>query len=422
MKGILVMSFILSQVFAKETHLYKTHKVPNRDSVLTLSEAIQRAFDASPRLISASAKVEAAKGSETQAGYMPNPEITFEIENMAGNGPFSGTNSAEYTLGINQVVEMGGKRAARKNAALSAREAVNLAFQIEQLNLKRDVHLAYSNVLAEAESVKLALEQEYLAKEMLATVSKRVMAAAEPETQLAKAQVAYSTRVMIRKRNEQQLEIAKKQLAGLWGNSTLDVALDQRYFFDVRAPTSLQKYQEQLAHIPDMRRFSYLKAEKRSLLKLERAQAIPDPEFSIGVRDFRETGNQALIVGVSMPIPLFNNNRGNIVKAQSESFQIENDERQFELVLNQQLIEQWQHWNTAHNEITHMSNKLIPAAEKAFKLARLGYEKGKFPYLEVLDAQRTLFDTRAQYYDALKRYHNAQANVERLTAQIGEDE
>ena len=146
---------------------------------------------------------------------------------------------------------------------------------------------------------------------------------------------------------------------------------------------------------------------------------IPDPTFSLGVRDFRDSGDQAFVVGVSLPIPVFNQNSGNVAKAHAEVTQIESDARQAELMLGQQLTENWQEWNTAYGEATRMQAKLLPAAEKAFKLARAGYEKGKFPYLEVLDAQRTLFNARAQYHDSLIRYHTARANVERLTSTAG---
>ncbi len=410
--------------FAAEPHSPGDHNyeesIYNNGPVVTLDDAIQKAIDASPRLKSVTAGLEAAKGAEDQAGYWPNPELGFEAENVAGGGQFSGTDSAEYTYGLSQTVEIGGKRSARKNAAQAVREAANSDVLAERLNLERDIHIAYSEVLAEAEAVKLAIDQEKLAKGVLATVSKRVDAAAEPEIQRSKAEVAYATSVIAREQEERQLKIAKEKLARLWGASKLDVSLDHAHFFDLQAPTAIHSYREKLDRIPDMQRLAYMKAEKESLLELEKAQAIPDPNFSLGVRDFRDSGDQAFIFGVSLPIPVLNQNSGNVAKARAEVTQIESDARQAELMLEQQLTENWQQWNTAFSEAERMQTTLLPAAEKAFKLARSGYEKGKFPYLEVLDAQRTLFNARAQYHDSLKRYHSARANVERLTNVTGD--
>lgn len=422
--GLLGSTTLPQSTWAAEPHGSDAHQyeesIYNNGSVVTLDDAIQKAMDASPRLKSITAGLEAAKGAEDQAGYWPNPELGFEAENVAVGGQFSGTDSAEYTYGLSQTVEIGGKRSARKNAAQAVREAANSDVLAERLNLERDIHIAYSEVLAEAEALKLAIDQEKLAKGVLATVSERVDAAAEPEIQRSKAEVAYATSVIAREQEERQLKIAKEKLARLWGASKLDVSLDHAHFFDLQAPTAIHSYRKKLDRIPDMQRLAYMKAEKESLLELEKAQAIPDPNFSLGVRDFRDSGDQAFIFGISLPIPVLNQNSGNVAKARAEVTQIESDARQAELMLEQQLTENWQEWNTAFSEAERMQTTLLPAAEKAFRLARSGYEKGKFPYLEVLDAQRTLFNARAQYHDSLKRYHSARANVERLTNVTGD--
>lgn len=422
--GLLSATSLSGTAWAEEPHSPDAHNyaesVYNNGPTLTLSEAIQKALDASPRLKSATAGLDAAKGAEDQAGYWLNPEIGFEAENVAGSGPYSGTNSAEYTLGINQKVEIGGKRSARQNAAVALREGANIDVLAERLNLERDVHIAYSEVLAEAEAVKLALDQEELAKDVLASVSKRVNAAAEPEIQRSKADVAYATATIAREQEQRQFKVAKEKLARLWGDSSFNVSLDHSHFFELEAPAPMPSYLAKLKNIPDMQRLAFLKAEKEALLELERAAAIPDPNFSLGVRDFRGSGDQALVFGVSLPIPVLNQNQGNVAKARADLSRTESDARQFELDLEQQLIENWQHWNSAYSEATRLNEKLLPSAEKAFRLARSGYAQGKFPYLEVLDAQRTLFDASSQYHGALKRYHAARANVERLTTLTGD--
>ena len=415
---------IAEPVNAEEPHSSEAHdydeSIYKSGSVLDLSSAIKRAIDSSPRFKSANARLDAAKGAEDQAGAWENPEVGFEAENVSGSGQFSGTDSAEYTYGVSQKIEVSGKRSARIDAAQAVREAANAELFMERLNLERDVHVAYSEVLAEAEAVKLALEQEKLAKDVLATVTRRVNAAAEPEIQKSKAQVAYSTSVIKREQEEKQLRIAKAKLAKLWGDSKLNNSLDHSHFFDLEAPAAIESYKSKFANIPDIERLAYLQAEKESLYELEKAEAIPDPSLNLGVRDFRDSGEQAFVVGVSLPIPVWNQNDGGIAKAQGELRQIESDVRMVELRLEQELLENVQNWQSSYSEAKRLRTELLPLAEKAFKLARSGYEKGRFAYLEVLDAQRTLFDARSQYHDALKRYHTARANVERLTTEIGD--
>lgn len=363
--------------------------------------------------------MEAAKGVENQAGYLPNPEIGFEAGNVVGSGGFGGTDSAELTYSLTQTVEIGGERSARRNAAKAARGAAGTALMAEQLNIKRDVRVAYYDALAKDEAVKLAVEQEQLAKDVLQTVSEQMQAAVEQGIQLSKAEVAYATSTIARERKEHELKIAKEKLAKLLGASTLDSSLDHAHFFELKPPASIESYRENLARIPDIQRFFHVKMEKESLLDLERARAIPDPSFSLGVRDFKVSGDQAFIFSVSLPIPVFNRNRGNITRARAEVKQAANDSRQAKLILEHQLTESWEQWGTYYSEAQRLKTKLLPSAKRAFKLARIGFVKGRFSYHEVLDAQRTLFDARSQYYDSLRRYHTARANVERLATVIG---
>ena len=418
------MGFLSQPLRAEEPHSPEAHKhaecVYNAGSVLTLPDAIQNALDYSPRLKSAAAGVEAAKGVEDQAGHLPNPEIGFEAGNVAGSGEFGGTDSAEFTYSLTQTVEIGGKRSARRNAAEAARGAAGTALMVEQLGIKRDVRIAYCDALAKDEAVKLAVEQEQLAEDILQTVSEQVQAAAEPEIQLSKAEVAYAASVIERERKEHELKVAKERLAKLLGTSALDSSLDHAHFFELRAPGSIENYRANLARIPDIQRFSHIEMEKESLLDLERARAIPDPKFSLGVRDFRGSGDQAFIFSVSLPIPVFNQNRGNVARAHAEVRQAVNDARQAKLTLERQLTESWEQWSTYYSEAQRLKTKLLPSAERAFKLARVGFAKGRFSYHEVLDAQRTLFDAKSQYYDSLRRYHTARANVERLGTVVGE--
>ena len=58
---------------------------------------------------------------------------------------------------------------------------------------------------------------------------------------------------------------------------------------------------------------------------------------------------------------------------------------------------------------------MIPAAQKSFAGINEGYRFGKFGFLDVLDSQRTLFQIKKQYLDALADYHIALIEVNRMT-------
>ncbi|MDW3094692.1 MAG: TolC family protein [Gammaproteobacteria bacterium] len=433
MQSLNIKSRQIILVFALVNYIYLqivvASETPTDDSsqaiihhvdLLTIENAIGRALEFTPRLQSAASRMDAAQGAQLQASLLPNPELAFEAENFSGNDDFGSTNSAEYTLSLNQKIELGGKRDARKQVAQASYAVAQEGLSIERLNIIKDVHSAYVNVLANTQSVKLAIEQEQLAKDILANVSKRVQSAAESAIQQSKAEVTVANSLILREQTNQQLQIARHNLAKLWGESSFDDSLNHQYLFQLDEPMTYEVYLERLDELPDVQQFIHQKSQMDSLFDLANTEKIVDPVVSIGVRRFEEGSDNAFLVGVSVPLQIFNKNQGNIAQAQAESLQAQSDAQQFELNLKQALFENWQTWKTAFMEAAHMKTKLIPAAEQSFHLAQSAYNRGRFTYLEVLDAQRTLIEAQNQYLSTLRNYHTARINVKRLTNGFGE--
>jgi cobalt-zinc-cadmium efflux system outer membrane protein len=385
------------------------------DAVLTLKTAIERALTASPRLGIAEAEVAAAKGTERQAELLPNPEFTFEAENVGGSGPYRRLDSAELTYGLTQSIEVSGKRGARRAGATAERMSAELTAKAARLDLIRDVTVAYTGAVAADQSLSLATDLEAVAKDVLKTVTNRVSAARDPMIQKNKAEVAYTTSTIGRARAARTRDTARQVLARLWGEPLYDGALDRRNFFTLTPPPPLETYQALLAGAPDVLRLHHLENARQADLKRARAARIPDPKVTIGVRQFRDSNEQAFVAGISIPIPVFDQNQGEIARAGAEVLRAENASLQAERDRAQALVDAWWSWQTAWLEATSLKERLLPQAENAFRLSLDGYRIGRFPYLDVLDAQRTLFEVRTEHVAALVRLHTARAEVERLS-------
>lgn len=392
-----------------------TAPAPVPQNVITLDAAIQKALANSPRLKASTAALAGSKGARNQAGAWVNPEASVEAENVGGKGQYRGLNSAEVTYGVSQLVEIGGKRSARIGVADQEVTLAGFDLQAARLDLIRDVQLAYADAIAAQEQVKITDEQQSLAKEILSVVSQRVGAAREPLIQKSKAEVALSTTTIAHDKAERALVTTKRALAALWGGEMEQYALDNAAFFTITQPQPLPTV-EGLKKNPDFARFDAELAKSKSALDLEKANAVPDPRISAGVRDFRENNDRAFVVGLSLPIPVFNLNRGNIEKARQEVSRTESLKDNTALTLNTELTRAQADYETSYHQAVTLKDTILPAAQKAFTLSRRGYGEGKFSYLEVLDAQRTLYETRASYQDALRDYHRSRAEVERLTA------
>jgi cobalt-zinc-cadmium efflux system outer membrane protein len=68
----------------------------------------------------------------------------------------------------------------------------------------------------------------------------------------------------------------------------------------------------------------------------------------------------------------------------------------------------------ARQEASALQKEILPGAQSAYDAAATGFEFGKFSFLDVLDAQRTLLQAKSQYLGALSEAHRAAAEIDRI--------
>lgn len=384
---------------------------PVRAQGFGVEEAIQRALQNAPELREADARIGAADGERRQAGALPNPTLGLEAENVAGGGAYSGTDSMEATASLSQTIELGGKRSARKGMAERGQDMARLDRSAAQAEVVRNVRIAYANVIAAQERIALARAENDIAKAILNNVRRRVEAGGEPLHQRSKAQVALTTSQLLLGRAQRDFDAAANTLARLTGMPKLP-ALATDDFYVIAAP---EKVVADLKKTAAHQRIHQDIGQRKSALDLERANAVPDPTLSVGARNFRDSDDNALVLGVSFPFPVLNANRGNIQKA---SFDVAAAEAAHERSLRDAYasLDARQFALEAAYEQAHGMKEIMPEAEKALKNARHGYDAGAFAYLDVLDAQRTLADAKTAYIDALRDYHINKAEIDYMTA------
>jgi len=215
-------------------------------------------------------------------------------------------------------------------------------------------------------------------------------------------------------RSRRALLSAKLSLASVWGSSSPAFESVEGELQTLSPIPALADLEERIRSNPDIERWAAEMAQRSATLDLERANAIPDVTVSGGYRRFSETNDHAMVLGFSIPIPIFNRNQGAISEAESGLRKAEAEQRAAETRIRIALAKAYQNLSAAHAEATALRDEVLPGAESAFEAINEGYRQGKFGYLEVLDAQRTLFDARGQYLEALVASHSAVADVESL--------
>ncbi|TAH37804.1 MAG: TolC family protein [Alphaproteobacteria bacterium] len=384
---------------------------PAADTKLSLEAAIRQTLTYSPKLKAGLEGIGVSRGERQQSGLIPNPEFSAEAENFAGTKSAKGFDAAEVTLGVAQPIEMGGKRSARIKAADMQMSIADLELRATALDLVRDTTVAWAEAVAAHEEVEVAQNQQELAEDVLQSVARRVAAAAEPAIQQSKSEVALASSKIALQKAERNLEAAMKNLARMWGQDAVDYQIDEDSFFttqDVQGKPSLENN-------PDVKLLQAGIGLAGANLDVEKANAVPDVTVGAGIRDSRGDDSQAFVASLSIPFPVFNRNQGNIMKAGHEVAKAEHQKTAAVQEIELELVRVQNALQTSRLEIESLEKSIVPAAEKSFALAKKGYTAGKFPYLEVLDAQRTLADVHMQHVSALKDYHIAQAQFDRLT-------
>jgi cobalt-zinc-cadmium efflux system outer membrane protein len=147
---------------------------------------------------------------------------------------------------------------------------------------------------------------------------------------------------------------------------------------------------------------------------VEKSRRIPDVTVSMGVKKNGETGSNQAVVGLSIPFPMFDRNQGNILEALRRTDKARDELAATEIRLDGELAQAYERLSTARQEAEALQRDILPGAQSAYDAATTGFEFGKFNFLDVLDAQRTLLQARSQYLRTLSEAHNAAAEIDRI--------
>lgn len=381
-------------------------------SFITLDQAIDLALASDPTVKASEAGTSASLASLKQAGQLPNPTIGITAENFGGTGSVSGLRSAEYTLSYGQMIEVGGDRSAREAVASGDLKLANARLATQRLETVQTVRHAYILALASETKLKVVQERASFISEMNRTVRQRSRQGRDSSMVESQARASAAEVAVDLMQAERAVKLSRIQLSTLWNGVDDGFVLDQAFFekpsFDADALPVDQGY-------PDLAQYNALKSRATANIALEKARAIPDPEISAGIRRFASGSETAFIVGLSIPFPVYDSNRNNIERAQSERLQADLEEVAARRDINLKLASAVAGRDSARAEIEALRADAIPQATQALGLARAGYERGAFSYLEIADASRGLNALRERLVGALQTFHESQITIDRLT-------
>lgn len=409
---------------------------------LTLPQALELALSANRELAAARREVEAFGAAREQAAARPNPQLELALE---GTRRFE----RETTLQLTQPIELGGKRGARTAAAGFAEEAARQRLLARTADIGGRIALAFHEALAAQERVRVAATSTTAAETLTGVAAQRVAAGKAAPIEATRARVAEAQARLEQAQAQGQLRTALARLAGSIGASEPDGANGANgansansangangaigassthsnggtgarriaAVEGVLAPPPLpdeQALQRLLKDAPTLRQAALEADRQAALAQLARAQRMPDLTLAVGARRDDATGRSRAIVGLSLPLPLFDTRRPAENEALHRAQQARDEAAAAAALLESQVAQAAEKLRGADLELRTLERDLLPGAQEAHRAALRGFELGKFGLAESLDAQRTWAQIQMQRLRALVDAHAAAAELQRL--------
>jgi len=374
---------------------------------LSLTQALAQAMAANPQLAAARQEIGIAQGARDQAGVMPNPELSYEVED-------TDRNSSTTTITLSQALELGGKRGARIEAASYGQSVAQLELARQVNSLRADVVQAFHAALRAQVGVDLARQSQQLGERGLKVVDGRVRAGKSSPVEATRAQVELAEARLQLRRAETEQAMAYQNLALISGSATADVQRLDAPSLSPGLPPSSVDLLARLEQTAEMRHALAVIDQSDAALGSEKALRVPNLTVSVGSQYDRAVRERVNVVGLSMPLPLFDRNQGNVLSAARRADQARDQRNAVEQRLRSETQTALLQWTRAMHEVETYEQTILPAAQQALDSATRGFEMGKFGFIEVLDGQRTLITARGQYLDSLGAASAARAQVARI--------
>jgi outer membrane protein, heavy metal efflux system len=379
---------------------------------LSLPQALALTLERNPELKSFTHAVRASEARIIQAGLLPNPELSVQFEDMFG--PNGGKRYSQATLQLSQIIELGGKRSARRDLASASRDQSSNEYEVKRVEVLASLTDKFIRTTADEHLLQLARKGEKLARQGLENIQKRSQAGGVSELEEAKARVLLARSRIETEHAEHELLSSKRTLATFWGSENPTFSKTSTDLFQ---SISLPPFDELSARVDqslEIRKWATEKQLREAERKLAEAKSVSDLTIGAGPRHIETTNDQSFVFQISLPLKVFDRNQGTVQEALISSNRVAIDETAAILRLKAALFGLYQEASHARTQLEVMRKEIIPQAERSLQIAQSGYDQARFSYMDLLDAQRTLLEVSKENIEAAYALHSHVNSIERL--------
>lgn len=383
-------------------------------AALGFPEAWRRIEERSPELKAAANETQAADDLRRQASARPNPSLETELEDFGGTGARAGTGASETTLSLRQAIEPGGRRGVRIAAAAADLELARAEADLRRLDLWAEAARAYVGAFAAAERERLAREEARIAGEAAELAGRKAEAGKATPLEAQRARVESILAGQQAARAAREAASARRTLAALWNGGEPDfAALSPLPLPDGGVPPRAE-LERRAGEAPALRRLDRVAGCREAGLRAARADRIPEIEVSAGVRHAAEDDERSFVAGVGVGLPIFDRRAGSIASAGRLLEAARQEREALAARIRAEAAALADTADAALAEARALEGEALPAARANYEAARFGFEQGKFRYLDLLDAERSLVEVGRRQLEAVAACHAALGDLARL--------
>lgn len=389
---------------------------PKPPAPIALDALVAQALAENPELKFYEAEIAAAKGERKTAGAWANPEIAGELGRKRVRGDVSAEGTA-WAVSVQQTFEWPGRISLRKAIADRQVQLADAGLDQFRAALAAEVRKRAFALFTAQRRAEATREVSGRGEELVATLVQREPAGVTPllETRAIEASVIKLRRDASEAAQEAQSALYElNQLRGLPIQMPLTIADVTLNFADLPGVEELIRRAARGNFTLRQREIEL--AQQGFKVRLTENEAWPSvtigPQFSQ-----EKAGEKESIagIGVSLPLPLWNRNTGNIEASKARELQAQTSLRLAQREVERKIREQAAAYELHRKEMARWNPKVAEQLREAAALADRHYRLGAVPLATYLEVQSSYLEALEAIYATQADALNAQAEIELLT-------
>ncbi|HCQ9568652.1 TPA: TolC family protein [Acinetobacter baumannii] len=345
------------------------------------------------------AQQQMAEAQLKQSRLWANPSLSIEQTGLQSD------QEKELAIGISQPLDIFGQRKAAQHLAKVEMSKVDLAEQRYKAELELIVKYFWSQVALLELEKSLIGEQLAVSQENLSASEKRYQAGSIAQVDVDRVRMSHLENQRLYQQVDLKLQVAKQQLANLWGGDSNQFQLSQSSNQLWVLAADVESGQDRQNNLLE-RSFQLDALAQQATIQQLKAKARPQPTVTLGVNNTRSPEQRMenqIRLGVEIPLNLFNRQQYGIKIAQAKQ-ELSQRQQSFYRQQNQADIETlMSELKGLHIQFKQLNDQQVPLAVQVQQKTLQGFRLGKFAVTDVQQATMQLQDVRLRKVELLKQ-------------------